>query len=440
MRRSEVMIYVTGDCHGRYKRFIKKRFPEQLAMTKQDYVIVCGDFGLWDESEEQQFYRKWLETRNFTLLWVDGNHENYDLLKTYEITEWKGGKVQVISPSIIHLMRGQVYEIDGFKIFTFGGARCHDIQGGVLERDDEHLEEKIRELERKRLFYRINHESWWEEEMPSEEERNEGLRNLKRYQNEVDYIITHCAPTSIQNYFSDGDYEVNELTDYFEMLKGTVKFKRWYFGHYHSNRILEEKFRLLYGYIEPLDYEKKKAGEGQKQEESQKEEESKRSEEHQMGEKSKSPEESQVEEEGKSSKESQTEEEYPKSQDGEKSEESQKSGRRQKPIEIPADVIRGGTASSSIAQMIHKGSMQTHAVPKFPAKKEFAQAPPNILFQNPVRLLAKVLFQNPVRPAQNSGKKDEIKDKKEAGNKVENAIETKGTVLDQKQKQEDDKL
>ncbi|MBE5961667.1 MAG: metallophosphoesterase, partial [Lachnospiraceae bacterium] len=247
------MIYITGDCHGHYKRFTKKRFPTQRMMSKQDYVIVCGDFGLWDRSKKQEYYRKWLNGRNFTLLWVDGNHENYDMLKEYEIVEWKGGKVQFINPSIIHLMRGQIYEIDGLKIFTFGGARCHDIEGGVLELDDEHLAEKSIELEKKGIFYRVNHQSWWAEEMPSREERDEGIHNLGKYQNEVDYIITHCAPTSIQNYFTEGNYVTDELTDYLEGLKGSIKFKKWYFGHYHDNRIFEEKFCLLYKHIELLE-------------------------------------------------------------------------------------------------------------------------------------------------------------------------------------------
>lgn len=42
------MIYITGDCHGDYRRFSTQVFPEQKGMSKQDYVIICGDFGLWD--------------------------------------------------------------------------------------------------------------------------------------------------------------------------------------------------------------------------------------------------------------------------------------------------------------------------------------------------------------------------------------------------------
>ena len=73
-------IYITGDCHGDYRRFSAKRFPEQKEMTKDDCVIICGDFGFWSYDKEQLWWRKWLEEKPFTTLWVDGNHENFDLL------------------------------------------------------------------------------------------------------------------------------------------------------------------------------------------------------------------------------------------------------------------------------------------------------------------------------------------------------------------------
>lgn len=63
---------------------------------------------------------------------MDGNHENFDLINEYPVEEWCGGKVHIIrcdkegKPKIIHLMRGQVFEIEGKKIFTVGGAYSID--------------------------------------------------------------------------------------------------------------------------------------------------------------------------------------------------------------------------------------------------------------------------------------------------------------------------
>lgn len=39
------MIYATGDCHGNFRRFQSECFPEQANMTKDDAVIIAGDFG-----------------------------------------------------------------------------------------------------------------------------------------------------------------------------------------------------------------------------------------------------------------------------------------------------------------------------------------------------------------------------------------------------------
>ena len=39
------MIWATGDCHGNFERFRPEYFPEQAQMTKDDVVVVTGDFG-----------------------------------------------------------------------------------------------------------------------------------------------------------------------------------------------------------------------------------------------------------------------------------------------------------------------------------------------------------------------------------------------------------
>ena len=76
------MIYVTGDCHGDFRKFSTDSFPEQKEMTKDDIVIVCGDFGaIWDSdgmSRFESYWLNWLDEKPFTTVFVDGNHENFD--------------------------------------------------------------------------------------------------------------------------------------------------------------------------------------------------------------------------------------------------------------------------------------------------------------------------------------------------------------------------
>ena len=247
------MIYITGDSHGNFERFNAGIFPEQKEMTKDDYVIICGDFGgIWSRDEKnikEQMLLDWLDCKPFTTLFVDGNHENFDRLNKFPVEEWKGGKIHRIQPSVIHLMRGQVFELEGKKIFTFGGASSHDIDGGILEPDAPDYKKKKEKLDQGDKPYRINHVSWWKEELPSEEEMKEGRENLQKHGNKVDFIISHCASSSTEALLGGGLFKPDQLTDYFEEIKQTVEYKKWFFGHYHDNRNVNAKEILLWEQI-----------------------------------------------------------------------------------------------------------------------------------------------------------------------------------------------
>ncbi|MBQ8821922.1 MAG: metallophosphoesterase [Lachnospiraceae bacterium] len=247
------MIYITGDCHGNFKRFSKDVFPEQKEMTKEDYVIICGDFGgIWDKGEEsrtEKWWLDWLASKTFTTLFVDGNHENFDRLYSYPMEAWHGGNAHKIRDSVVHLMRGQVFDIDGKKIFTFGGASSHDIDGGILEPDDPQYKKRKKELDKGWLPYRINHHSWWAQELPSMEEMEEGLRNLATNGKSVDYIVSHCCASSTQVLLGGSTFKPDVLTDYFEELRQKVRFKKWFFGHYHDNVDVSAEEILLYEQI-----------------------------------------------------------------------------------------------------------------------------------------------------------------------------------------------
>lgn len=247
------MIYLTGDTHGDFRRFSTGSFPEQKEMDKNDYVIICGDFGgIWDwqgESREEKYWLDWLENKSFTTLFVDGNHENFKRLYKYPQKSWNNGFVNEIRPSILHLQRGNIFYIDGISFFAFGGARSHDIQGGILEPDDPYFTEKRKRLERQGICFRINKVSWWEEEMPSEQEMAIGLMNLKKNKNKVDFIITHDCPASTLALFGHGTYKPDELNQYLEELRWNLNYKKWFFGHYHDNRNVADKEIMIYEQI-----------------------------------------------------------------------------------------------------------------------------------------------------------------------------------------------
>ena len=249
------MIYITGDCHSDFSRFEIENFPIQKEMTKDDYVIICGDFGgVWtfeEESEREKYWLDWLNEKNYTTLFVDGNHENFTRLYNYPVEEWYGGKVHKIRDSVLHLMRGEIFNIDNKKIFAFGGAKSHDIQDGILNLNEE---EKIYNFRKRGAYFRIRDYSWWDLELPTEDEMKNGLENLKKANYKVDYIISHCCPTSIQALISGGKFKKDILTDYLQEISEKCKFKKWFFGHYHNYRQVNSQFVLLYEDIVPLEF------------------------------------------------------------------------------------------------------------------------------------------------------------------------------------------
>lgn len=233
------MVYITGDTHGSWiNRLCSYTFPEGRDMNKNDYVIILGDFGIWDNSNREKYTLDWLDDKPFTTMFISGNHDNYDILDSLPVEEWHGGKVNYIRDSVIHLMRGQIFNIEDKSFFTFGGASSHDISDGILDMNDPDFKEKKKILDMNPYsLYRIDHKTWWSRELPSENEMLEGVENLKIHNNKVDYILTHSPYTSILSVMdgNSGLYKSDVLSDYLQNIKQTVDYKHWLFGHMHVN-------------------------------------------------------------------------------------------------------------------------------------------------------------------------------------------------------------
>jgi hypothetical protein len=245
------VLFVTGDTHGDFERFRPENWLQGDALTKDDYVIVLGDFGLnlEERTESFEYWRDWLASRPWTTLWVDGNHENFGWLETIKPEEWHGGKVQRCSEdgSVLHLMRGQVFDIDSRKIFSMGGARCGACATCSC----------IASL--KRSYGGI--EAYWADKAaPSQEDYEEACRNLERVGWKVDYVVTHSVSTEIQDLIlpvwmekcEEKDRELvigvtkrNQTSELHQLLSRRIDFNHWYAGHYHGDREIDDHFTLL---------------------------------------------------------------------------------------------------------------------------------------------------------------------------------------------------
>ena len=227
------MLYLTGDTHGDFRRFSTQAFPEQKTMTRKDTVLICGDFGgLWDTSPRCRHLLDELERRPFTTAFVDGNHENHPLLASYPEENWMGGRIHRIRPNIIHLMRGEVYTLEGKTFFTFGGAPSHDRQ------------------------WRVEGESWWPEEVASPKEIERARQNLNRVGWKVDYVVTHTVWNTLISQLDPILWKKpvpNPTEGFLEEVRYKLDYQWWFAGHFHLDQmIILEKCYLLYNQIVQL--------------------------------------------------------------------------------------------------------------------------------------------------------------------------------------------
>lgn len=219
------MIYVTGDLHADLDRF--KKGPHKL-LKRNNTLLVCGDFGfIWDNSSEEQKILSWLGKRNYDILFVEGTHDNLDLLAQYPVVQYGGGYVRQISGRLYQMMRGEIYTIEGKRVFAFGGGESFDLDA------------------------RVPGETWWQAELPSEQELAHARANLAAADNTVDYVITHEPCPSVFSFLTMTEGRTNPMAALFDWIYQNAKFSCWYFGANHLDKQVSPSQRALYTDVVP---------------------------------------------------------------------------------------------------------------------------------------------------------------------------------------------
>lgn len=217
------MIYITGDMHGDENRLFDRNWRKLKA---GDVLIICGDFGfLWDGSSKEKDVIDYLGSRKYTVAFLDGTHENFDLINRCRVTCWKGGCVHRIKGNLLHLMRGQMFTIDDKRFFVMGGGESPD--------KDMHIDQG----------------KWWKEELPSPREMAEAINVMEEYNGQSDYILTHEPPSSVKSamLLRNGSLDrVNRLNGFFDSLDRECTYKHWYFGSMHEDRRVTPKHTSVY--------------------------------------------------------------------------------------------------------------------------------------------------------------------------------------------------
>ena len=202
------MIYITGDTHGDIARFKSK---EVRALRKGDTLIICGDFGfVWDGSDREKRLLRWIGKRRWNTLFVEDTHDNLELLSQYPQAEWCGGQTREISGNLRQICRGEVLEIEGKRIFAFGGGEAEEemavarnSQGG---------------------------------ELPSPEEIANAWQNLVSVDHKVDYIVTHRPSRKIAHFLLMTSQNANVLDAFLDEVREKCTYTRWFFGQLHKNK------------------------------------------------------------------------------------------------------------------------------------------------------------------------------------------------------------
>lgn len=217
------MIYVTGDMHGVASRFDE---PALRKLRGGDTLIICGDFGfLWNGSKDEINVLKKLSKKRYNICFIDGTHENFDMLDKLKVKMWNGGKVHQISDNIFHLMRGQVFTIDGKKIFTMGGGESPDID----------------------IRFEMN--TWSEKEIPTRAELVEGVENLQKNHAKIDIVVSHEPPAKIKDFLlieTKDSASITAINTYLEDVGKTCSFNHWYFGSLHMDKYISKTHICVY--------------------------------------------------------------------------------------------------------------------------------------------------------------------------------------------------
>src|ERR1700752_1883899 len=117
-------LLMAGDTHGSLDQI---KYLAGIAHDNGcDAIIVLGDFQLADSGYPESLTDEWpeaekiLASANLPLFFTDGNHEDYDYLKS--VDAFGADHMTTLSPHIVYLPRGLIWEWNGFNFLAMGGA------------------------------------------------------------------------------------------------------------------------------------------------------------------------------------------------------------------------------------------------------------------------------------------------------------------------------
>lgn len=229
------MLYVTGDTHGdNLGRFSFKRNPKLRGLTEDDAIVVLGDTALmWPGHEKETVYTlRQLARKPFTIIFLLGNHDNYDWAETLPQVDVFGGRMRQV------VVDGEVFsnryvidswttaDLSGYHCMLIAHAKSHDIQHLYTSDDREGIERAKRNKE----WFRVAHRTWW----PQEELDTEAIKPFiqEKGKEHFDAILTHDCPGLFVDTWEPKLIKTQQ-EQYFDHLRAVLDFDVWAHGHMH---------------------------------------------------------------------------------------------------------------------------------------------------------------------------------------------------------------
>lgn len=224
------MIYITGDKHGNYSDIFY--FCNKYKTSINDIMIILGDAGINYYLDNRDYILKEkLKELPITLFCIHGNHEERPYnISTYKTKLFKSGIVYYEEeyPNILFAKDAQIYDFNNNKTLVIGGAYSID-----------------------KNFRLIMGYKWYKSEQPNNEIKSEVKKVLKDNNYKIDIILSHTCPYKYIPYevFMSGidQSKVDNTTEEFlDKIESTVNYKRWYCGHFHTDKIIDKIRFMMY--------------------------------------------------------------------------------------------------------------------------------------------------------------------------------------------------
>ncbi len=235
--------FVMADTHALIakrdeERIRMERWAELAEPTEDDTLFQLGDHGLfWHKDMVTPMYKYVRDVLKCKVICINGNHENYDLIKKLPTIEIFGGLAYEVIPGRVWILeQGGLYHINGKTVFAYGG-------GLSVDKDR-----------------RVEGESWWPQEIPKSADLAWACNQLALRHWNVDLVLSHTAPvTMVQaipgKLWIPGHFEA-KLEDptcaHLEVFYQRLTWDRWFCGHFHIDFKANARFEFLWNKVVEL--------------------------------------------------------------------------------------------------------------------------------------------------------------------------------------------